>query len=376
MNDIDTQVRDTFAAVGGSTPVPVFDEVAFQGKVRRARRRRGAVTAVTSAAAVGVLAVSAYAVNGVLDGGGAGDRARTPQVATAPDQQETLRPSPLLTQPLFYTSGGRLTALTPDGTVHDLGLRSEAVVGFTQEGVLALDDESGLVWFDADSSGERDGRFTFTRGESPVAGPVQSVALSGDRRFLAWIDLEGTVTVRDLKADAVVRTFDAARNSYVAAVSDRGVLVSEDGDLMLNTPEGSIPVPTAQDGYGWQSDVAGDRVAVMDRDGVTRVYDVSGDEAELEVEVPGSGRLAPYGAAVATVHLGGPAVRLWTVDGGLDPLLALDDGQHAESVGWLDEDYAVVTSGSATGTTVHVCEIATRNCDEVLTSEQDVRLSE
>jgi len=324
---------------------------------------------------VGVLAVTAYAVDGVLDGGG-GDRARTPQVATQPDQQETLRPSPLLTQPLFYTSEGRLTALTPDGTVHDLGLRSEAVVGFTQEGVFALDDESGVVWFDATSSGEGDGRFTFTRGESPIAGAVSSVALSEDGRFLAWLDIEGTITVRDLKADAVVRTFEAAENSYVAAVSDRGVLVSEDGDLVLHTPEGAIPVPTEQGGYGWQSDVAGDRVAVMDRDGVTRVYDVSGGVAELEVEVPGSGRLAPYGAAAVTAHLGGPAVRLWTAGGGLEPLLALDDGEFAESVGWIDEDYAVVTSGSDAGTTVRVCEIATRACDEVLTSKRDVRLSE
>ena len=114
----------------------------------------------------------------------------------------------------------------------------------------------------------------------------------------------------------------------------------------------------------------------MDRDGVTRVYDVSsGREAELVVEVPGSGRLAPDGAAVVTAHLGGPAVRLW-IDDGLEPLMALDAGQRAGSVGWLDEGHAVVTSGSSAGTTVHVCEIATRACDEVLTSKADVRLAE
>lgn len=373
MNNLDTQIRDTLETVGGSIPVPVFDELAFRGTVRRARRRRGARVTLTSAAAVSVLAVSAYAVHGVFDGG-AGDRAR-PQVATQPDQPEQLSPSPLLTQPLFYTSEGSLTALTPDGTVHDLDLRSEAVIGFTQEGVLALDDESRVVWFDAASSGEGDGRFAFTRGESPVEGAVQSVALSGDGRWLAWLDLEGTVTVRDLKADAVVRSFEAAENSYVASVSEGGVLISEDGALVLKTTERDVEVPTAEGGYGWQSDVAGDRVAVMDRDGVTRVYDVSGEVAELEVEVPGSGRLAPYGASVVTAHLGGPAVRLWTADR-LSPLVALDGGERAESVGWLDEDHAVVTSGSADGTTVRICAIATRTCDEVLTSKKDVRLSE
>jgi hypothetical protein len=138
----------------------------------------------------------------------------------------------------------------------------------------------------------------------------------------------------------------------------------------------AVPVPTARDGYGWQADVAGDLVSVMDRDGVTRVYDVaSGGTAELVAEVPGSGRLAPDGTAVVSAHLGGPAVRLWT-DGRLEPLDALDDGERGESVGWLDEDHAVVTTGSVDGTTVRVCDLAKRACDAVLTSVEDVRLAE
>jgi hypothetical protein len=153
------------------------------------------------------------------------------------------------------------------------------------------------------------------------------------------------------------------------------VLVSEDGDLVLRGAGSAVSVPTARDGYGWQSDVAGDLVSVTDRDGVTRLYDVSSGAAELVAEVPGSGRLAPDGTAVVSVHLGGPAVRLWD-DGRLEPLDALDGGERAESVSWLDEDHAVVTTGSADGTTVRVCDLATRACDALLTTPEHVRLAE
>jgi hypothetical protein len=377
MNETAATVRETLHAVAEEVPVPPLDEVALHRAVRRSGRRRtarvaGGVAAGAAVAAGLVLAVGA--VRGVAPE--PGEDGSRPPVAAEPEVVQTLRPSPLLTRPLYYVTDGRLLALTPDGTVHDLGVRSEAVVGSTGEGVLAVDGDSRLVWFDVRSSGRGDGRLTFARGTIPVEGAVESAALSGDGRYLAWLALDGRITVRDLTADEVVQDFEAADNSYVAAVSGRGVLVSEDGDLVLRDGEHALSVPTARDGYGWQSDVAGDLVSVMDRDGVTRVYDVSsGSTAELVVEIPGSGRLAPDGAAVVTAHLGGPAVRLW-VDDGLVPLAALDAGRMGESVAWLDDGHAVVTSRSAAGTVVHVCEIASRSCDEVLTSEADVTLAE
>jgi WD40 repeat protein len=373
MNQSAEQVRELLHEVAHDVPVPPYDEVALRRAVRRSRRRRTGAKA-GGAAAVGVLVAGLVVAVGAV-APEAADRPEqdTPPVAAQPEPVETLKPSELLTEPLYYTAQGRLRALTPDGTVHDLGLRSEAVVGATREGVLALGDDSRLVWFDASSTGE--GGRAFSRGESPVDGAVQSVALSGDGRYLAWIDPDGVLRVRDLQADLLVTETGVPENTYVASVAEDRVLLSEDGDLVLRTADAAIPVPTAQDGYGWQSDVGGDRVSVMDRDGVTRVYDVSSGKAELAVAIPGSGRLAPGGAAVVTAHVGGPAVRLWTGDG-LAPLLALDDGQRAEGVAWLDEDHAVVTSGSRAGTTVRVCAIATRACDEVLTSKDDVRLGD
>jgi hypothetical protein len=373
MNELTLEVQETFNERAATVAVPPFDEVAFRRRVRGNRRRRRGAVAATAAVAASVVALSAYAVEGLTGAGGDPE----PRVATQPavgEAVERLRPSELVTRPLYYTAEGRLAALTPDGTVHDLGLRSEAVVGSTEEGVLALDDDGGVVWFDAVRSGGDEGAFSFRRGQSPVTGPVSSVALSSDGRWLAWLGPDGVVTVYDREARTRRLSLLARPNSYVSAVDDRGVLVSEDGDLRLYETDGVVEVPTAQGGYGWQSDVAGDRVSVMDRDGVTRVYDVASGEARLLAEVPGAGRLAPSGSAVVTAGHEDGEVRLWS-QGEVTWL----SGQVAgvpEAVGWLDERHLVLTSRVGDGTVVQVCALADRVCDEVLTSEEDVRLPE
>jgi WD40 repeat protein len=267
--------------------------------------------------------------------------------------------------------------------VHDLG-QFESVVGSTAEGVLAVDTESTLVWIEATSSGAGDGAFTFERNGGPVTlpatGPVQSVALSADGRWLAWLDLEDVVTVYDLKAGVETQSVEVRRSGYVTSVSDRGVLVSEGGRLMLYGAK-DVEVPTMADGYGWLSDTAGDLASVADRDDVTRVYDVTEKDpetgvAKLVTEIPGTGRLSAYGKAVVTVssseRTDGTAW-LWTDNSATE--LA---GLHGllQTAGWLDEDYALVTSGDNSGTTIYLCPVADRSCTPVAFSETDVRLAE
>ena len=107
---------------------------------------------------------------------------------------------------------------------------------------------------------------------------------------------------------------------------------------------------------------------------MTRVYDVTklvhGDTAKLVDEVPGTGRLAPYAAAVVSVD--GSTVQVWTGEPGE---LA---GLHGvpQSVGWLDERYAVVTTAEAGGTSIYLCPVADLTCTRVAFSEGDVRLAE
>jgi WD40 repeat protein len=266
-------------------------------------------------------------------------------------------------------------AVTPDGQVQDLG-RHESVVGSTAEGVLVVGTDSVPVWIGASGSGEGDGSFTFEPGTGPVTlpdtGPVQSVALSGDGRYLAWLDLEDRVTVWDLKADALRQQVQVSRDAAVTSVSDRGVLVSEDGDLRMFVAEGVVEVPTQGDGYGSLSDTMGDFVGVADRDDITRIYDVNrpDGQAELVDTVPGTGRLAPYAEAMVSVD--GTTARLFT-DG--EPRVLAVEGTP-QSAGWLDEDHALVTSAESGGTSVWVCPVADATCSRVAFSQDDVRLAE
>ena len=374
MTEVTDQVRGTFATVARDVPVPYFDEVAFRAQVRRSRRRRTGRLALGCAAAAGVVAAAMATVPPMLDGG---PRSGAEVAASADDAAPALEPG-ALPAPLYFTAAGRLQAATPDGQVHDLGLRSESIVGSTAEGVLAIDRRSNLVWVGATSSGEGDGAYTFGRGGPvtiPWGGGVQSVALSADGRWLAWLDLEDWVTVWDLKADRLVQSRGAVANSAVTAVSDRGVLVSLNGHLTMFGDAFDLRVPTEGDGYGSVSDAAGDFATVADRDDVTRIYDISKDRADgvapLVDSVPGTGRLAPYARAVVSVD--GATVRLWSEG---QPAVLEGLGGTPQSAGWLDEDHALVTTAEGGGTAVYVCPVSEAACTPVAFSEDDIRLAD
>ncbi len=381
MTDVTQQVREMFTAQGREVEVPPFDEVRFRGEVRRARSRRAGRLAVGAALAAGVAAVALVAVPPMLEGGPSADR---PDGSTgvADAAAPELYPGELRA-PLYYNAGARLVAATPDGEVHDLG-PSESVIGFTAEGVLSIDAENRLVWTAALSSGEGDGSFTFEPGAGPVAlpttGPVQSAALSLDGRYLAWSETGDGFSVWDLKADRRVKEAELVPGSSVSAVSEQGVLVFEEGQLELWKREVIADMPTDRVDDGAISDTAGDLVTVVGRDDVTRVYDVttavwndSGHgPAKLVDEVPGVGRLAPYARGIVSVD--GATVRLWPASG--EPVVLTGIGGAPQSVGWLDEDYAVVTAAEGDGIVVYLCPVADAACTPVAFSEADVRLAE
>ena len=374
MNQLTEEVRDTFRTVADRAPVPVFDELAFRAGVRRARRRRAGRAAVGLGAAAAVVTGALLVVPPLLDQ----EAAQQPQVAAgSPEVQPEALPIPL-----YYVAGTRLTAVTPDGEVHDLG-RAEEVVGFTAEGVVAAGPDSDLVWIGSSTSGEGDDSYTFERGAGPVrlpeTGPVQGAALSSDTRYLAWIGTDDVVTTWDLKADALVQEVAVGPDAVLTSVSDRGALVSQDGDLGLFGPVGWMAVPTEGDGYGALSDTAGDLVTVADRDGTTRVYDVTPDDgrAELVDSVPGAGRLAPYAKGIVTVSTSANGERTEAL------LFMADDEERRldglegipQTAGWLDEDHVLVATAEAGGTSVFLCPVAEQGCTRVAFSEADVRLA-
>lgn len=348
-----TEIQTALTEVGQAVAVPPIDRVDFQARVRAERRRR---TTARALAATGVAAAVVTAVGVALSGtvGGADDSSRVTDGAVAEPGADGLR------ETVWFVRDGELTALDPTGRLHDLGVASEGVVGFTSERVYALDDESRLVVRAVTYAGESRVA-SFVEETSPVAGAVSSVALSGDGRYLGWLDLAGTARRLDLKAGRVDLRVEVGANSAVTSVGADGLLVSEDGELsLLGDADGTrVPVPVQGDGYGVASDVAMGRVLVQDRDGASRLYDVSGGSARLEETFDGSAELGPYAERVAVLaEEAGDGSGLTVWDGEVLPVTGI--GGRVEQVRWADETTLLVSVRGGDGPSLYACDLDLR----------------
>lgn len=223
-----TDIHETLHEIGRSVDAPPLDRVTFQAEVRRERRRRatGRLLLVGAAAAcVGLVAT----VGGEL----------LPEPAP--------RPAPSATSPADGEVGGVVYAVVDDRLVSWDGVTStrlgpvEGVLGFTQERVWALDRDSRTVSTEVVDDPEGAQPAGFTDGPSPYDEPVQSAALSDDGRYLGWVALDASLTVYDLRADAVAWTVDAAGadSRYLVDVSAEGALVSDCNELTVHRADGS-----------------------------------------------------------------------------------------------------------------------------------------
>lgn len=375
-----TEIRDALHAVAETTTVPTLDRTALQRRVGRERR---ALRGYRALGGVGVAAAATLLVSVVgipFAGGGAGE-------VGAPAEQATSAPSPApssvsgVPSPVPYVLGGRLHVLDPQGVDHELGIDVEEVLGATQEFVYVLDRTSTVRRFDAVHGDEGPGsRWAFEEVDSLTPQDVLGARLSADGRFLGWIDRDERLWVRDLVAGTTSTPRRLPGNSYLADVAQGSGagLVSQDGELVLLTADGDVPVPTSGDGYGWASSAGGSQVAVVDRDGSTRVYDVATGSARLVEEVRGTGELAPYGGLVASIApagAGATRVTLSRVPGGGRQVLAVPG--RAVGVAWLDERYVLVLAddpGAGTST-MHLCPVdASPTCSVLPVQGEDLDL--
>lgn len=363
-------IREALRAVAEDTTTPTIDRLALERQVRRARRHRlgeRATLGVAVAAAVAlVTAVTVPFLSGTEDAG-------SPAVATP-----TGTGSVDLQTPIYLVVDGRLTAIDPQGQVHDLGQPSEDVIGYTAEFVYALDTDSHVIRFDATKRDEGPAGWRFEQVDAGVEGAVQSAQLSADGRYLGWLDPGERLHTADLKAGTTTEPVDQPRNTYLTDLA-QGTgfpLVSQDGDLVLLTPEDDIAIPTAADGYGFVSTVRRDLVAVVDRDDTTRLYDVSSGMAQLVDSVPGTGLLSPYGDHLASVSYGDADVTtalLWS-DGGEPVDLGVPGSP--QSVAWADDDTVLVSSAVAGQEALYGCEVADPTaCALLLEADGPVRLA-
>ena len=360
-------IREALHEVASTTPAPSRDDLAFRRLVRQEQRRRlasraGLVLGVAAAAAIVVATTVVPFVQG--------DGAQEQPPATRPSDP----PAVDLAIPVALVADGRLTVLDPQGGVHDLGLRTEEVLGSTSEFIYAIDDQSKVVRYDVSSS-----PWEFERVDSGVDVPVQSAALSPDGIRLGWIDRDGSLTVSNLKDDDSTAPFIQPPNSYLTnlAQGTGNPLVSQDGDLkLLSDSRAPVAIPTARDGYGVVAQATRDLVAVMDRDDRTRIYDVSSGTARLVDTVAGGGVLAPYGDHLVSVDLArddSSSVLLWTAGGDTVPLPV--PGQP-QTVAWADDDTALVTTYDGEGTALYGCEVGSTECARLaLDGVEDVTLA-
>lgn len=343
-----TEIREALTEVRDAVEVPPVDRVAFQRRVRAERRRRtsGRVLVAGAAAAVVVAGVA-------LAGIGTGDERRVDPGPAGPPAA-----AGAVSETVYFVLDGRLTALDPAGVVHDLDLPAEAVVGWTSERVYVLDGEGRLVVRTVSYDDEGSRRATFGSAPSPVAGPVQTMVLSGDGRYLGWTDLDDVAHRYDLKAEREDLTLPGLAGASVIGVGADGLLLHSADGLVVRDAGSGVQVPVGEKWGGASAQLAFGHVLVGDRDGSSRLYDLA-DPAEPVATLDGFGVLGPYAERVAV--LDGARLEIW--DGGtVAPVTGLD--ARPDQVRWADETTLLVAAHDAEEAGLWVCDIALA-CDRL-----------
>jgi len=345
-----TQVHEALRSVADATTAPPVDRLTFQRLVRQERRRRYAGRAGVAAGVAACVAVAAAALAPFFRDEAAPDVTPGTPVAGSID----------LDHPVYLAVDGELTALDPEGRTYDLGIRAQEVIGYTSEFVYVVGPGSGLVRFDAHhgDEGPQD-PWTFERVDSGVDGPLQSAQLSADGRYLGWIDLGEDLHQRDLLAGTTADPVETAGSAYLVDIAQgSGVaLVSDDRGLVRYTPQGERVVPVST----WDATASRDLVAVPQERStlVYRLLDDGTGGLRAVGEVPGTGRLSPYGDWVASVanDPDDMSSTVWLAVPGQEAV-RLDIAGRPYQLAWADDDTLLVTATVGQQEALFGCEAA------------------
>jgi hypothetical protein len=365
-----TEIRETLHEVSDAVAVPRPDALSFRRAVRAQRRRRARTRTVVAAGLAAAVAAVAGLVGPQLSTPGGPDVPGGPDSPGGPAERGTVAQA-RTSEPVYVLVGHRLTALDPGGVRHDLGVRSEGIVGWTTERLLALDDDSHVVAFAARRHGEDpDPTWSFERVAPPVTGTVTSVRLSGDGRYLAWTDLQGSLTVRDLKA-GTDRTEVVGDAASVASVSATGVLLRDDSPrYVVDDGDGPVDLPVPDASYDASSGQGG-AVSVTDEHGRTLLFEVGEDHRARRVAtVAGTGTLAPDGRSMAVVRQGQDdrqTVDVWRPEG---TVTLPDVSGVVLDLRWQDERTLLVADGPR----LWACDTVAESCGVLTTGPADATL--
>jgi hypothetical protein len=345
-----TELRDTLASVSDAVSVPAPDQLAFQRRVTRARRRR-----TTARALVAVGAVAAVTVGvAVLPHGGQDE----PRLATPAPAAGYV---PVVLQ-------GELATLSFEGAVTPTGLSVQELLGRGDNGVAVLDPDGHLVVASI-KDGDDLGVVRDLSGEL-----VRGAAVSVDGRALGWVGQNLTMHLRG--ALNGYWTYDEASGAFsgelLLATDGTGWVELRDHTASLVMPQDKSAPEILDAGENARAaQMAGDTVAVQTRGGVS-FFDLETGERRL-LDLGGAvGGLSTDGAWYATSagdwqRADGMSPDLNLVDtrtGETHILKGYDDSQQALSVWWADGDRFEVVTQAGHQRVLWDCSVAADRCHD------------
>lgn len=334
-----TRIANTLHETAEAVEVPPIDQIAFQQRVRAARRRRTAVRATVAVAASVALAAGV----GVVGQWRASDEAGAP---ANPGERASFEPMQTLVP---FVANDNLMVILPSGTPVSTGLEVEDIVGQVSDGVIVVGPDSRILQVSLDAAGRP------SRPTQPIVGndPVEQAVLSKDGSTIGWIDPANRLHLRRLAEPREFHTEQLAPEARLISVAaDAWVILPDEGkSLRLATMEASVELRSQAEPS--EGELAGGTIAAEGHERVEFFAATGGPPLSMGTVGADEGALSPDGStyAAATIHedeVSGVSTELAIVDvqTGKRTAIPAPDGMHLTyRVVWNGTNFLVSASG-------------------------------
>lgn len=357
-----SRITNTLHETAEAVDVPAIDQVAFQQRVRAARRRHLATRSVVAVAASAALVAGI----GVVGQWRSSDE---PGIANNPGERASFEPMRTLVP---FLVDGNLMVLPPDGKPVSAGLKVEEILGKVADGVIVVNDQGLVRRVPLDGNGRPDGQ------PSPILGDdaVERAVLAKDGSTIGWIDTDGRLHVRRIGETRDLHTEQLTPAAWLVGVAADSwvVLPSEGAKLRLSSADGNVDLGTQSESV----ELGGGTVAVETYDDGVHLFANPGGDPISTAGVGGDeGALSPdgstyvAGASAAEVESGmTPDLVLYDVESGKRRVISAPEGLHfTNEVVWTGTNF-LVTGGDGKADRIYECSAVALSCRVLYTGEQ------